>query len=152
MQTAELDDRLTAALRGRGMRVTSQRLVLHRVLHELDAHVTAEDLLTAVAGRLPGMSLPTVYATLELLEELGAVRRVAIPGGPALYDPRTTPHHHLVCARCGRAQDVEADVDVASAVRAAAGHGFDARHAEVVVTGICAECAAASRPRGRQRP
>src|SRR4051794_13053857 len=112
MTVIDLDQRLSSALRRRGQRVTSQRLGIHRVLHELDRHATAEEVLGAVADRLPGVSLPTVYATLELLEQLGAVRRVAVPGGPALFDPRTDPHHHAVCAVCGKAQDVEAPVDL----------------------------------------
>ena len=102
MSVASHDQQLSAALRERGQRVTSQRLVIHRVLRELGAHATAETVLAAVADRLPGVSLPTVYATLDLLEELGAVRRVAVPGGPALFDPRTDPHHHMVCSVCGR--------------------------------------------------
>jgi Fe2+ or Zn2+ uptake regulation protein len=138
----DLDASLAAALRERGQRVTSQRLVIHRVLHELDAHVTAEEVLGASADRLPGVALPTVYATLDLLQELGAIRRVAVPGGPALYDPRTAPHHHMVCSVCGRAQDVEAQVDLGPAVAAAGDAGFSARHAEVLVTGVCAGCAA----------
>ena len=135
-----LDQQLSDALRARGQRVTSQRLVIHRVLHELDAHVTAEDVLGAVAHRLPGVSLPTVYATLELLENLGAVRRVAIPGGPTRYDPRTAPHHHLVCRECGRAQDVDAAVELAPVLRAARRQGFATQHAEVVVAGLCDRC------------
>jgi Fe2+ or Zn2+ uptake regulation protein len=63
-------------LRRRGMRVTSPRLVIHRLVLERDRHVTAEEVRDAVAASLPGVSLPTVYATLELLEELGIVRRV----------------------------------------------------------------------------
>ena len=78
------------------MRVTPQRVVLHRALRELDRHVTADELLDAVAERLPNVSLPTIYATLDLLEELGMVRRVQ-RAGTTLFDPRTEPHHHLVC-------------------------------------------------------
>jgi Fe2+ or Zn2+ uptake regulation protein len=148
----DLDHQLGAALRERGQRVTSQRLVIHRVLQELDAHVTAEAVLAAVADRLPGVSLPTVYATLDLLDELGMARRVAVPGGPALYDPRTAPHHHLVCAGCGRVEDVDAPVDLATVVQAAAGRGFEPRHAEVLVTGLCAGCAATAAPRAGRRP
>jgi Fe2+ or Zn2+ uptake regulation protein len=140
MDAATLDQRLSDTLRERGQRVTSQRLVIHRVLHELGRHATAEDVLGAVADRLPGVSLPTVYATLDLLEELGTVRRVAIPGGPALFDPRTAPHHHLVCRGCGRTEDLDADVDLTPAMRAAGRQGFDARHAEVVVSGLCERC------------
>ena len=135
-----IDDRLSQALRERGQRVTSQRLVIHRVLHELDRHATAEDVQAAIADRLPGVSLPTIYATLDLLEQLGAVRRVAVPGGPALYDPRTEPHHHLVCRACGRTEDVDADVELAGVLRAARRRGFDPRHAEVVVAGLCRAC------------
>jgi Fe2+ or Zn2+ uptake regulation protein len=137
-----LDQELSDLLRARGMRVTTQRLVIHRVLHELGTHATAESMQAAIADRLPGVSLPTVYATLDLLEELGAVRRVAVPGGPALYDPRTAPHHHLVCRRCGTAEDLDAPVELAPVLAAAAAQGFEARHAEVVVAGLCSACAA----------
>src|ERR1044072_4099683 len=91
---------LTTALRERGMRVTSQRVILHRALRELDRHVTADELLVAVADRLPNISLPTIYATLDLLEELGMVRRVQ-RAGTTLFDPRAGSHHHLVRQTCG---------------------------------------------------
>jgi len=61
---------LSTALRERGMRVTPQRIVVHRALRDLDRHVTADELLDAVCDRLPNVSLPTIYATLELLEQL----------------------------------------------------------------------------------
>src|SRR5258708_27242777 len=86
--------RLVAELRSRGQRVTSQRLVIGRLLRELDRHVTADEVLRRASERLPGMSLPTVYATLDLLVGLGLARRVTV-GGPVLYDPRTRDHAHL---------------------------------------------------------
>lgn len=138
------DDRLATALRARGQRVTAQRLVIHRVVTDLGRHVTAEQVLDAVGDRLPNVSLPTVYATLDLLEELGLLRRVATAGGATLYDPRTEHHHHLVCRICGRAEDLDVAVDVEAAVRAARAAGFTPRHAEVTVAGVCAECAKAA--------
>jgi Fe2+ or Zn2+ uptake regulation protein len=137
---AEADARLTAALRGRGQRVTSQRLVIHRALVEEGRHVTAEQVLTAVAERLPGVALPTVYATLDLLEELGLVRRVAAGSGAALFDPRTEPHHHLVCRACGATEDLDVPLDLGAAAREATARGFTPRHVELTVTGLCAAC------------
>src|SRR5258707_7380017 len=96
---AAADQRLIDALRERGQRVTSQRLVIHRLLRELDRHVTAEEVLRRAGERLPGISLPTVYATLDLLAEFGVARRISV-GGPILYDPRTEDHAHLRCRRC----------------------------------------------------
>jgi Fe2+ or Zn2+ uptake regulation protein len=138
---AAAEARLIAALRARGQRVTSQRLVIGRLLRELDRHVTAEEVLRRASEQLPGVSLPTVYATLDLLTELGEARRVSV-GGPVLYDPRVQDHVHLRCRVCGLVDDLEVDVDTARALRAARRVGFEAEGAELVVEGRCAECAA----------
>src|SRR2546422_1024013 len=99
----QLDDAgLAEALRARGQRVTSQRLILHRALRELGRHATAEELLRSAEERLPNLSLPTVYATLELFEELGVARRVPVGSGPVLWDPRPADHQHFPCTHCAR--------------------------------------------------
>ena len=130
---------LTTALRDRGMRVTPQRVVLHRALRELDRHVTADELLDAVSDRLPSISLPTIYATLELFEELGMVRRVQ-RAGTTLFDPRTDAHHHLVCTVCGSIEDLDSELDTATLERAADRRGFARERIEAVVHGRCAAC------------
>jgi Fe2+ or Zn2+ uptake regulation protein len=135
------DSELTRALKESGHRVTSQRLLIHRTLRELDRHVTAEEVLAAVSPRLPNVSLPTVYSTLDLFDELGIVHRTAVGEGAALYDPRTEAHHHLVCRSCGRVEDLDAKVDLTPASRAARRHGFTSDHAELVLTGLCSDCA-----------
>ena len=134
---------LSTALRERGMRVTPQRVVVHRALRELDRHVTADELLDAVADRLPNVSLPTIYATLDLLEELGMVRRVQ-RAGTTLFDPRTDSHHHLVCTSCGSIEDLDSALDTASLERAAKRHGFEHERIEAVIHGRCAACRAAA--------
>src|SRR5918912_4431577 len=123
MGTTATDERLATALRAGGHRMTSQRLVLHRVLAELGRHASAEELARASVERLPGLSLPTVYATLELFEGLGLVRRVDAGGPAALFDPRTDPHAHFACRRCGAVSDLDAPVDVTAAEAAARASG-----------------------------
>ena len=138
-----VSDDLSTALRERGMRVTPQRVVLHRALRELDRHVTADELLDAVADRLPNVSLPTIYATLELLEELGMVHRVQ-RAGTTLFDPRVDPHHHLVCMACGSMEDFDFTLDTDALERAAAKRGFAHERIEAVVHGRCASCRGAA--------
>jgi Fur family ferric uptake transcriptional regulator/Fur family peroxide stress response transcriptional regulator len=133
---------LATALRERGQRATPQRLAIARVLTDLDRHVTAEHVHAEVSARMPGVSLPTVYATLDLLEALGLARRVATEGGAVVYDPRTDEHHHLVCRACGAIADVDAPVDTAGVLAAAAASGFGADASQVVLRGLCADCAA----------
>lgn len=132
-------DDLATVLHARGMRVTPQRVLLHRALRDLDRHVTADELLDAVGDALPNVSLPTIYATLDLLEELGMVRRVQ-RAGTTLFDPRTDSHHHLICTSCGSIEDLDSDLDTGRLERAAARRGFEHERIEAVVHGRCAKC------------
>src|SRR3954462_3025708 len=134
------DERLTGALRDAGHRVRGQRLVLYRVLRELGRHAHAEEIARVSSERLPGLSLPTVYATLELFEGLGLVRRVDAGGPAALFDPRTDPHAHFACRRCGTVSDVDAEVDAAAAEAVARASGADPDYVGVVLRGLCADC------------
>jgi len=128
------------SLRAGGHRVTPQRLAIAAVVRDFGGHATAEQVYTAVAERMPGVSLPTVYATLELLEELGLVRRVATEGTTAVYDPRTEEHHHLVCRACGAIADVDGAVDPGEIMRVARAGGFAPDGAQVVIRGLCGAC------------
>jgi len=141
MKGVTTDAELTDALRARGQRATTQRLVLLRALHERGRHATADELLRAVHERLPALALPTVYATLELFEQLGLVRRIAAGGGPARFDPVLDGHAHLHCRRCGRVVDVPATADVTAVLDGAARAGHAAETAEVVLSGLCSRCA-----------
>jgi Fe2+ or Zn2+ uptake regulation protein len=131
---------LRAALRARGMRVTPQRLAVHGALQALGRHSTAEEVLARVHGTVPGVSLPTVYAALELLADLGLANRVQA-GRAVRFDPRTQPHHHLVCTQCGAVTDLDADVELGPALERARALGAEAAAAEVIVRGRCAACA-----------
>ena len=98
-----------------------------------------------MSERLPNVSLPTVYATLELFEKLGVVRRVRLGTNVFLYDPRVDRHHHMACRECGRVEDLDAEVDLAPALRAAGRRKFELPEAELLVTGLCSRCAAKAR-------
>jgi Fe2+ or Zn2+ uptake regulation protein len=134
------DERLTAALRDGGYRVTSQRLILHRALRDLGRHATAEEVLRAAAPRLPGLSLPTVYATLDLFEQLGVARRIDGAGSAVLYDPRIDAHQHFRCRGCGRVLDVDAAFDERRLAAAARAAGLQVEGVEVTLRGLCEDC------------
>ena len=79
---ADADTALGDALRARGLRVTSPRLVLHRLLREQDSHVTAEEARDAVqfvfdspltafesdVASYGAVSFPADHAAWQLLE------------------------------------------------------------------------------------
>lgn len=135
------DERCALALRGAGLRVTNQRLVVHRALRELGRHATADEVLRQAIGRAPALSLPTVYAALDVLTKLGLARRVDGAGDCTLYDPRTDDHAHFRCDGCGTVHDVDATVDAAPLLAAARAAGLRAEGVAVILAGRCANCA-----------
>ncbi len=139
--TTTLDTDLREALRAAGLRATSQRLVLLRTLRDMERHMTAEALLAAAGERLPGLSLPTVYATLDLLVKLGLVRRIPSASGATLYDAGELAHQHLLCRACGAVVDVPGSADLRALRQAAARAGMAVDGAEVTLSGLCPACA-----------
>jgi Fe2+ or Zn2+ uptake regulation protein len=138
---AEDQNDLVELLHSRGQRVTSQRLVILRELRRRRRHATAEEIHRAVHRELPGISVPTIYATLDLFVELGLARRIET-GAAALYDAGLEPHQHAVCRRCGRVQDVDGRLNANAFLGAARASGFQPQGAELIISGLCAQCAA----------
>jgi Fe2+ or Zn2+ uptake regulation protein len=136
---------LITALRARGQRVTLPRLLVHRHVRRGDRHVTPEQIHAELAPELPSLSQATVYGTLDLLDELGLVRRICTPRGATTYDSRVDDHQHAICRACGRVEDVDARARAAGAVKAAEAAGFRVDHAQLTLSGLCAACAAARR-------
>ena len=130
----QADQHLVEALRARGQRVTLPRLMVHRFVASAPQHVTAED----VHSELPSLSFATIYSTLELLEQLGLVRRVSTLNGVAVYDSRMDAHDHAVCRVCGRMFDIPAG----ERRPAPAPAGFEVEQAVVQLIGVCADCRA----------
>ncbi len=140
---ATADLQLIEALRTHGHRVTAPRLTVYRHLCKQDGHLTAEQVHSDLVTRTPGLSPATVYATLDLLADLGLIRRVSTPRGAALFDTKTTAHHHLLCRSCDAIIDLQATVPMSGARAAAVAVGFSVEHSELQLTGLCAACAAA---------
>jgi len=146
LSDAELDRELTTALHAGRHRVTLPRLIVHRRVRRATSHLTPEAVHSELVGELPSLSPATIYSTLELLDELGLVRRVSTPRGGTVYDPRVDDHHHLICRSCGRVQDFEAPVRMVAAEEHARELGFRPEHGELQLTGLCRTCAAEAGP------
>ncbi|MBY0262891.1 MAG: transcriptional repressor, partial [Phycisphaerales bacterium] len=107
-------------LASRGLRCTMQRELIFQALMQAHTHPTADELFRIVRPRHPGLSLATVYNTLEALTAAGLARRLAPgPGEPHAsfrYDADTSDHVHLVTPD-GLVRDVPEAVSHAVAQR-----------------------------------
>lgn len=99
-----------ARLRAAGLRPTRQRLALATLLFAGGPrHVTAPALAREAAAAGAGLSLATVYNTLNQFTATRLLTRVAIGGELAVFDTNPVHHHHFHVAAEGRLIDVPAE-------------------------------------------
>ena len=96
-------------LRQHGITPTHQRMVIAQVLFERMEHLSAEQILSLVNERHAEASKATVYNTLRLFRERNLVRELVIDPTKVVYDPNTTPHHHIYNVETGELTDIPAD-------------------------------------------
>ena len=132
---------VTALFRRHGRKVTRQRQCIFEILYANPAHSTAEVIYGIAKGRMPTISLKTVYETLHSLAALGQIQQIDLGTGSTLFDPDVHHHHHLVCSSCGRIENVDLDRGLL-ALTAAKRHGFVLAHTEVIFRGLCPNCVA----------
>lgn len=84
-------------LRDAGVRITRPRKIILKILAERDDHPDAMAIFRRAVRLDDSISLSTVYRTMKLLEDKGAIQRHAFEGGPSRFEPADTDHHdHLI--------------------------------------------------------
>ena len=130
---------LTVAFRAAGLKVTPQRQLLFRLLHNNSSHPTADSLFNVASELMPGISLRTVYQTLTDLAEMGELQSIEVGSGSMRFDPNISDHHHAVCDNCGAVHDVY--VNRAPELRGL--DDFSVSDARIVYRGLCGACSVA---------
>jgi Fur family ferric uptake transcriptional regulator len=124
------------------MRVTAPRLAVLAAVHP-GGHLTADAITVAARERLGTLSRQAVYDNLHALLEAGLVRRIEPANAPAFFEARVGDnHHHLVCGKCGRIEDVDCAVGSRPCLEPSSTHGFLIEEAEVTFWGTCPACQA----------
>ena len=137
-------ERIIQALERAGYQPTPNRRLVARLVAATGGHFTAADLLERGRRERVSIGRATIFRALELLTSLRVVERLDLPTGSHAYvvcDP-AEHHHHLVCSRCGRSEDV-ADGELAGLVAEIAGRsGYRIEAHRLELFGVCPACAA----------
>ena len=109
-------------------------------------HPTADIIYRNVRSAFPNISLGTVYRNLNLLADLGMIRKVKGLNDTEHFDGDTSPHQHFICRKCGAVQDIFLkNEDLLRSMNIAAGKNFDGQIIEndIYFYGKCSRCFAA---------
>jgi Fur family transcriptional regulator, ferric uptake regulator len=93
-------------------RMTKQRKVILEELRKAKSHPTAYDVHEMVRGKLPQISLGTVYRNLEYLSSKGLIQKLDMGKGQRRFDATTEEHAHIMCVTCGKVEDIALQPDL----------------------------------------
>lgn len=131
-------DALTC-LNDHGVKPSVQRLAVMDYLLQHRTHPTVEEIHQALVADIPTLSKATVYNTLRLLVDKGAVLQLTIDERQTCYDGDTSPHGHFLCRHCGRIYDIP--LKRQNLIRVAElPEGFEPDTVSLYIRGRCAEC------------
>src|SRR5574340_1854771 len=95
--------------RGKGCKLTPQRIAILKFLENNYMHPTAEDIYNEIKKKYPTVSFATVYNTIQALKDRGELTEVTIDPERKHFDPNPMPHHHIICTVCNRIGDIFTD-------------------------------------------
>jgi Fur family ferric uptake transcriptional regulator len=129
-------------LRDHGLPVTAQRLAIADVVLGTDAHLSADEVASALRSQGSAAGTATVYRTLEVLVRSGlVVERDFGEGFKRFEAARGVPHHeHLICTSCGRVTEFRDERLERMTTLLAEAHDFSRQRHRLVIHGLCGEC------------
>lgn len=141
LQRAITLDEVRRRLSTRGVRSTPQRLAVAQTVLESGQPMTAIQIHDAARGLRPELGLMTVYRTLELLADVGVVRRVHGEEHCEAFVSAGLEHGHtVVCTSCSRAVEFSHCSIETLADAAAVETGFTISSHFLQFSGLCPDC------------
>ena len=142
-------NRFRKLLKERGLKTTSQRMAILKVLlAQPDSHLTAEEIYDLVKKDWPDIGLATVYRNIQLLSEMNLIDKLNLDDGYVRYEigdqnqENHHHHHHMICVSCGEVFAFQEDLLDNLEKKIEQTTGFIVSDHEVKLYGHCAQCLA----------
>jgi Fur family transcriptional regulator, ferric uptake regulator len=129
-------------LRGRGLKLTGERMAILEAIFQSSRHFDAEMLHADLKTQGGDISRATVYRTLDLLVQCGLVRKNSLGSSHANYEAAhgNEHHDHLICLNCNQVIEFfRADLEKLQETICEE-KGFRPLHHSLQIFGLCAGC------------
>ena len=84
------------------MNITLERKRLFRIIATNKDHFSVQDIINLSKKSNHPSGRATVYRTINILTELGLLKKVDVKDGKILYENIEYKHNHLSCSKCGK--------------------------------------------------
>jgi Fur family ferric uptake transcriptional regulator len=137
MSVARIPERMTS----QGRRLTRQRVIVAEALAAAKRALSAQELYERIKTAHPTLGRATVYRALEAQVQDGMASRFERDGHVSAYVACDAQHHHhLVCTRCQRVEDLDEAVVAPMLSSVGRRHDFQVDHAALDFYGLCRSC------------
>ena len=137
MSIARIPERMTS----QGRRLTRQRVIVAAALAAAKQALSAQELCERIKAAHPTLGRATVYRALEAQVQDGMASRFERDGHVSAYVACDAQHHHhLVCTRCQRVEDLDEAVVAPMLSSVGRRHDFQVDHAALDFYGLCRSC------------
>ena len=116
--------------------------ILEYIYSYEDGHFSVDELYEYIKKQGGTISRATLYNTTDLLLEAKLVRKLQFLQGVAVYEKAVNKkmHHHYMCTKCGRIQDLRDDGVISTAVQTKRIAKFKQTGFSLCIYGICSAC------------
>ena len=133
-------EHLIELLRKKGHKITPQRIsICEEVLSSKD-HPTAEQVYSKISKKHPGISLTTIYHTLDMLKEMRLVDELKFDSSGSRYDPNTSVHVNIICQNCKEIIDFESEGIKRAWSRIVSETGYESLGQRLDMYVLCKKC------------
>ena len=121
-------------------RFSKQRKLIYDMIVENPIHPSADVIYSRLRADHPELSLGTVYRNLNVLSEMGAIKKIDSRMKSERYDGRTDDHYHMICEKCGKMFDVETEYQTDLIHEAQRKTPPLLKEHNIIFYGICEKC------------
>lgn len=135
---------LTSSLHARGLRLTSQRRLVLKILNHTDRHLDAESIWQRAQIEDADINLATVYRALNVLVDIGLVQISYLGEGQkrAFYEVVSKPGHlHFACIDCGKVLELDDHAFNQVQRQLEQDYTIKIQTVHLKFEGLCADCA-----------
>lgn len=137
MSVAKIPERMTS----QGRRLTRQRVIVAEALAAAKRALSAQELYERIKTAHPTLGRATVYRALEAQVQDGMASRFERDGHVSAYVACDAQHHHhLVCTKCQRVEDLDEAAVAPMLSSVGRRHDFQVDHAALDFYGLCRSC------------
>lgn len=156
LSQTEIPGRLQAYFAERGIRMTSQRRAILRVIETTDRHLDAAQILRKAQRLDDTVDRSTVYRTLRLLKRQGLVDELDLmhlhSEGHYYERKMAFDHMHLACLRCGKIDEFVSDIFEQLKRQVERDCRFKIVVSRLEIGGYCARCRTLGEGGSRKHP